>query len=71
MIILSAIGLWQIILILIALGLILLPLIALIDILKNEFRDSNKLIWVLVVLFFPILGSVLYFILGQKQKLNP
>ncbi|MWN78207.1 hypothetical protein GQR60_17875 [Labilibaculum sp. A4] len=49
---------------------ILLPLIALIDIVKNEFTNSNKLIWVLVVLLFPFIGTILYFIIGTKQKIK-
>ncbi len=68
--ILAVIGPWQILLILIfgVFGLIL-PLIALIDILRNEFKSNNdKIIWVLVVLFFNILGSILYFTIGRKQR---
>ncbi|WP_373280245.1 MULTISPECIES: PLDc N-terminal domain-containing protein [Marinifilum] len=48
----------------------LLPLIALIDIVRNEFTNSNKLIWVLVVLLFPFFGPILYFIFGLKQKIR-
>ena len=55
--------------ILIILFIILLPLIALIDILKSRFEGNNKLIWVIVVLFFNILGSILYFTIGRSQKL--
>ena len=48
---------------------LLLPLIALIDIVRSEFSDSsNKLIWVVIVIFFPIFGSILYFMLGKGQK---
>ena len=61
------IGPFQLILIL----FVFLPtLIALIDILKNEFSGNNKMIWVLVVLFGNFLGAVLYFIIGRKQKLK-
>ncbi len=43
---------------------------ALIDILRNEFNPhQNKLIWVLVVLFMPFLGGILYFAIGQKNKI--
>jgi hypothetical protein len=45
----------------------LLPVIALIDILKSKFDGNDKIVWVLVVLFLPILGSVLYFIIGKKS----
>lgn len=54
---------------------ILLPsilwIIALIDILKSNFRDSNgKIIWALVVIFLPIIGSILYFAIGRSQKIR-
>ncbi len=48
--------------------ILLLDLIALIDILKNEFTNSNKIIWVLVVIFLPIMGMILYFAIGTNQK---
>ena len=52
---------------------ILLPsifwIIALIDILKSDFRDTNdKIIWALVVIFLPVIGSILYFLIGKSQK---
>lgn len=54
---------------------ILLPsilwIIALIDILKSDFKDSNgKIIWLLLVIFLPVLGSILYFAIGKSQKIN-
>jgi len=49
---------------------ILLPLIALIDILTHEFTGTNKLIWVIIVLFFPIMGAILYFLIGTRQKVR-
>ena len=48
-----------------------LPFIfAFVDILKNEFTGSNKLIWVIVVLFAPVIGSIAYFFFGTKQKVK-
>lgn len=48
---------------------LLLPLLALIDILRNDFKGSNdKVIWVIVVLFLPFLGSLLYFLIGRNQR---
>lgn len=44
-------------------------LIALIDILKNKFEGNNKIIWVLVVLFFHFIGAILYFVIGRKQRI--
>lgn len=42
---------------------------ALIDILKNDFKGSNKIVWVLLVIFIPVLGFVLYFLIGKKQQI--
>jgi len=57
---------------LIILFFIFLPLIliisALVDILKSEFTGNNKIVWVLVVMFLPLLGSILYFVIGCNQK---
>ncbi len=43
---------------------------ALIDILRNEFTGSNKIIWVVIVFVLPILGAILYFLIGRKQKVK-
>lgn len=48
---------------------ILLPLAALISVLSNQFRGNDKIIWVLVVLLVPVLGSILYFLIGRKNRI--
>jgi membrane protein DedA with SNARE-associated domain len=50
----------------------LLPtVIALISILKNDFKDSTtKLIWVPLVIFLGLIGAVLYFSIGRKQSIK-
>ncbi|WP_417887185.1 PLDc N-terminal domain-containing protein [Zunongwangia sp.] len=48
---------------------ILFPLLAIIDIVRNNFKENDKIIWLLVVLFFNFLGTILYFIIGRKQRL--
>jgi len=42
---------------------------ALVDIVKNNFKKNNKLIWIIVVVMLPILGAILYFIITRKQKI--
>lgn len=46
----------------------ILIILALIDILKSEFSGVNKVVWVLVVIFLPFIGTMLYFIIGKNQK---
>lgn len=46
-------------------------LIALIDVLRGDFTNGNdKLIWILVIIFVPLLGSILYFIIGRRNKIK-
>ena len=42
----------------------------LIDILKHEFTGYNKIIWILVLIFFPVLGAILYLIFGRSQRIK-
>lgn len=48
----------------------ILPIVALIDILRNDFKDNNKLIWTLVILFTNLVGVLLYLMFGTKQKIS-
>ncbi len=69
--ILGFIGTSELILILLLVPVVLIiPLIALVDILRNEFPGNDKLIWVLVILFLWIIGAILYFFIGRKQKIT-
>ncbi|GHE72383.1 PLD nuclease N-terminal domain-containing protein [Roseivirga thermotolerans] len=48
---------------------IILPLAAIIDIATSQFKDgTTKLIWLLVVIFAPFLGTLIYFAVGKGQK---
>ena len=42
----------------------------LMDILKHEFTGANKIIWLVLVFFIPILGGILYFTIGRKQRIS-
>ena len=67
---LGMIGIWQIIIILLAFSGIIFTIIALIDILKSEFSGNNKIVWTLVVLFLNLFGALLYFAIGRNQKVK-
>lgn len=47
---------------------VVLPIIAIIDIINNDFRDNNKLFWVLVIIFTSLIGVLFYYKYGTKQK---
>ncbi|MEM9252152.1 MAG: PLDc N-terminal domain-containing protein [Planctomycetota bacterium] len=50
------------------LGLIvlILDIIAIVDIVRSKLSMPVKVLWVLVVLFLPILGMILWFAVGRK-----
>lgn len=56
---------------LLILMLSVLVVLSLIDILKNEFKGNNKIIWIFIVIIFPVFGSILYYFIGRKQRINP
>jgi hypothetical protein len=64
------IGVPEIILILLAGAVIfLLPIMALVDVVRSEFRGQNdKVIWVIIILLLNIVGAVLYFFIGRNQR---
>lgn len=47
---------------------ILFWIFCMVDVLKNSFHGNDKLIWILVLLFVPIIGSFLYFFIGRKKR---
>lgn len=67
---LMGLGGMEIILILLVLGVFtLLPVIALVDVIRSDFRGTNdKLIWVIVILFLNVIGAVLYWAIGRNQR---
>ena len=42
----------------------------LIDIIKHEFTGYNKIIWILVLIFFPVLGAILYLVFGKSRRIK-
>lgn len=45
-------------------------LFVLIDIIRHEFTGYNKLIWIIVILCLPLLGTILYLFWGRKQRIK-
>ena len=43
-------------------------LYAIIEIITNEYKnDTDKLLWFLLVFFFPFVGTFVYFSIGRKK----
>jgi len=49
----------------------ILAVIALVSILRSQFPGPNdKLVWTVVAILVPIIGPILYFIIGTKQRIH-
>lgn len=52
------------------LGMLLLWLYAVVEIVTGTFQNNiDKLVWLLLVLMVPLLGVILYFLIGRKRRL--
>nr|WP_323373163.1 PLDc N-terminal domain-containing protein [Marinicella gelatinilytica] len=50
----------------IGLIILILDIIAIVEILSSGKSAGEKLLWVLVILFLPLIGLILYYLLGRK-----
>lgn len=50
------------------LGIIILiiDIVVILDILKSNKATDKKVIWVIAVIFLPVLGPILYWFMGRK-----
>lgn len=60
---------------LILISFVLVPLIlmvfCLIDIMRSNFKDSTqKLLWVLIVVLAPLIGSIVYLVFGRNKSFS-
>ncbi len=46
----------------------LFPLLALIDVATGRFEGNDKIVWVLLIIFLPFLGALLYFLIGRDKR---
>lgn len=44
--------------------ILILDIIIIMDVLKSSRETSSKVIWILVIVFLPVLGIILYWIFG-------
>ena len=51
-------------------GLLVLPVVALVEVIKSKFPENLQIIWVLVILLLPLIGSIIYFAVGRNQRIQ-
>ncbi|MGH7198939.1 MAG: PLDc N-terminal domain-containing protein [Candidatus Omnitrophota bacterium] len=52
------------------LGLIILVLdiIAIVDAVKSSMATGKKVLWIVLIIILPVVGLVLYYLLGRKKQ---
>ena len=53
--------------VLISLVVVVLDIIAIVDAVKSSLDTGKKALWIILILIFPIIGMILYFLLGKKK----
>lgn len=47
-----------------------LTIMAVVDIIRCDFKGDYKIIWLLVVLLLSVIGPILYFLMGKEHKID-
>lgn len=53
---------------LLGLAVLVLDIIAIVDALKSKLETGKKALWIILVLILPVVGMILYFLVGKKSK---
>ena len=51
---------------LIGLIIFIIDVVVVIDILKSNKDMEKKVLWIIAVIFLPLLGPILYYVIGRK-----
>lgn len=52
---------------LIGLLILIIDVIVVIDILKGNKDNEKKILWIIAVIFLPVVGPVLYYFIGKSK----
>ena len=53
---------------LLSLVVLVLDIVAIIDAVKSNMETGKKVLWIVLILILPIIGLVLYYVIGKKKK---
>jgi len=53
---------------LIGLIIVVFDIIAIVGLFKSAKETGKKILWLILILIFPLLGVILYFLLGRDKK---
>lgn len=49
---------------------IILAVYCFLDVIKSSMPQNTKLLWILIILIFPFIGSLIYIFWGKNQRIN-
>lgn len=52
---------------LLGLVVLVLDIIAIVDLVKSSYDTGKKILWLLLILILPVVGMILYFLIGKKK----
>jgi hypothetical protein len=51
---------------LISLVILVLVIVALVDVIQRPMETGKKILWIVLIVLLPLIGTILYFLLGRK-----
>lgn len=51
----------------IGLVILVLDVIAILEVVKSSFTTGKKVLWAALILLLPVIGLVLYYLIGRKK----
>ncbi|MBU1727096.1 MAG: PLDc N-terminal domain-containing protein [Candidatus Omnitrophica bacterium] len=52
---------------LIGLVVLILDIVAIVDLFKSSLDTGKKILWLILILILPLVGMILYFLIGKKK----
>ncbi len=46
--------------------ILVIDIVVILDILKSTKDTEKKILWIIAVVFLPVLGPILYYVIGKK-----
>ena len=46
--------------------ILIIDIIVILDIIKSNKDSEKKILWIIAVIFLPVLGPILYYVIGKK-----
>ena len=46
--------------------ILVIDIVVIVDIIKSSKDTEKKILWIIAVVFLPVLGPILYYVIGKK-----